>query len=75
MFFVSPGTTFYVYKSREEREIEKGRHEEETEKHILRPFDSHEEKQMFLMLYFPLLQWLRCGGIIPGCSQGSSWGV
>lgn len=75
MFFASPGTTFYVYKSREEREIEKGGHEEEMEKHTPRPFDSCEEKQMLLMLYFPLLQWLRCGGIIPGGSWGSSWGV
>lgn len=48
---------------------------EETEKHTQRPFYSREEEQMFPMLYFPRLEWLRCGGIIPGCSQGSRWGV
>lgn len=68
--FASPGITFYVYKSREEREMEEARPEEEAKKHT-KPFYSHEEEQMFLMLYFPLLEWLGCGGIIPGCSRGS----
>lgn len=31
--------------------------------------DPPEEKQMFLLLCFPLRQWLRGGGITPGCSQ------
>lgn len=65
----------HVYKSQEERKIDEGRREAEPEKHTPRPFYSHEEKQMFLMSYFPLLEGLRCGGIISGCSQGSSWGV
>lgn len=43
------------------------------EEHTPRPLVSPEEKQMFLLLWFLLR--LRCGGITPGCSQGSSWGV
>lgn len=75
IWLVSPGIAYDVYKSREEREMGEGRPEGEAETHTRRPFYSHEERQMFLLLYFPPLEGLRRGGTVAGLSQGSRWGA
>ena len=73
IWLVSPSITYYVYKSREERELGEQRPEGEAEMHTQRPFYSREEEQTFLLLHFPPLDGAETWG--DHFSQGSRWGV
>lgn len=73
IWLVSPSITYYVYKSREERELGEQRPEGEAETHTQSPFYSLEEEQTFLLLHFPPLDGAETWG--DHFSQGSRWGV